>query len=201
MGPAQAGRQAKRALVTRRHCSVSATSRTVSYLSGEARTARVLVCAAGWLAGWLTLHGRLVGGCCGAQPRNADDTFDVTPLLRPGAANVIAVECFYWTAAQESAQVGCPPGESAFCVNGSSTDLDPTNRRDRGGVLAWMVRPPRPTAPPNAILIVLRQSCFAVRLAHLLLACRSTAPRRRPSHRCCVRAMAAGWPTVVATSC
>ena len=34
--------------------------------------------------------------------------------------NVLAIESFYWTAEQEAAQVGCPPGESAFCYNGES---------------------------------------------------------------------------------
>ena len=67
------------------------------------------------------------------------DTFVVGALLRPAPApNVVAIESFYWTARQESAQVGCPPGESAYCKDGSSTDLDPGNPRDFGGVLAWL---------------------------------------------------------------
>lgn len=63
------------------------------------------------------------------------DSYAVGSLLRPGADNVVAIEAFYWTAAQESVEVGCPPGESAFCKNGSSTDLDRGNPRDFGGVL------------------------------------------------------------------
>jgi alpha-L-rhamnosidase len=66
------------------------------------------------------------------------DSFEIGGLLRLGTENVVAVEAFYWTAAQESVQVGCPPGESAFCKDGSSTDLDPSNPRDKGGVLAWL---------------------------------------------------------------
>ena len=67
------------------------------------------------------------------------DSFDVGGLLRQGGAdNVVAIEAFYWTAKQESAEVGCPPGEGAYCVNGSNTDLDPGNPRDFGGVLAWL---------------------------------------------------------------
>eukprot|EP01052_Picozoa_sp_SAG31_P028843 SAG31_NODE_2819_length_5041_cov_10.089235_4_plen_447_part_00 len=66
------------------------------------------------------------------------DSFNVSALLRPGATNILAVQSFYWTAVQESTQVGCPSGESAFCVHGSSTDLDRRNPRDRGGVLAWL---------------------------------------------------------------
>ena len=68
------------------------------------------------------------------------DSVDVSAYLHrdAGRENVLAVESFYWTAAQEARQVGCPPGESAFCAGGRSTDLDPTNPRDVGGVLAWL---------------------------------------------------------------
>ena len=41
------------------------------------------------------------------------DSYQVAGLLRPGAENVVAVEAFYWTAAQESVEVGCPPGEAS----------------------------------------------------------------------------------------
>ena len=74
------------------------------------------------------------------------DSFDVSALLRPGSENVVAVESFYWTAAQESFQVGCPAGEGAFCEDGRATDLDPSNPRDLGGVLCWLDGPSSSTA-------------------------------------------------------
>ena len=74
------------------------------------------------------------------------DSFDVSALLQRGSENVVAIEAFYWTAAQESVQVGCPPGESAFCEDGRSTDLDGSNPRDLGGVLCWLDGPSA-TAP------------------------------------------------------
>ena len=68
------------------------------------------------------------------------DSFNISAYLHSSASkeNILAIESFYWTAQQEAVQVGCPPGESAFCVNGRATDLDPTNPRDMGGVLAWL---------------------------------------------------------------
>lgn len=68
------------------------------------------------------------------------DSFNVSTFLHRNASqeNILAIESFYWTAEQESVQVGCPPGESAFCHDGRSTDLDPSNPRDTGGVLAWL---------------------------------------------------------------
>ena len=75
------------------------------------------------------------------------DSIDVALYLREGK-NIVAIEAFYWNAKQEAVAVGCPPGESAFCVDGRSTDLDPLNFRDVGGVLAWLetgsVGPPLP---------------------------------------------------------
>lgn len=85
------------------------------------------------------------------RPALLYDTFDVTVLLRPGE-NVVAVEAFYWTAAQEAVQVGCPSGESAYCSNGSSTDPDPGNNRDFGGVVAWLVATGPGTSPPAVLL-------------------------------------------------
>lgn len=67
--------------------------------------------------------------------------YNVGSLLRPGSANVVAVEAFYWTAAQESLEVGCPQGEGSFCKDGSSTDLDPTNQRDHGGESSFQQSP------------------------------------------------------------
>ena len=68
------------------------------------------------------------------------DSFNVSAYLHKNSSrqNILAIESFYWTAEQEAFQVGCPPGESAICLDGRSTDLDPTNPRDMGGVLAWL---------------------------------------------------------------